>query len=401
MSKHRLGIAIGVNSVRAVLLVRNTVVWEYREPIPNGDEGLNTAFDSVLRNVPRQWYRRVRAIVALSPACAHYRALAGAPDDATALTLTLAIHANAARFFPVDPELFEFSDAHRNTTTGGWWMGAVDARLCKMVSAACRKHKIVFGGCVAAVAALPLSLESEFTIWCDGQYAMEIRSGSGQVLSITPLRMPGLADKLKGVVDAENSYADSIGAARLSLKEPSIVNPEGIRMRQRRVILRRTLIAAAIVISAFVSAFTYDIRILAKVLAVGSGIDELRARATGPATDLRTIIDVRVAAESLAAFTDSQRSASSFLIELSDILPSGSAIVALRVDQQGASIVVLTPAGEPILPALAQIGGVSTVQHVGAVTRENLGERAVQRTAAVLAFEKSESPMRSRTPEGR
>lgn len=61
-------------------------------------------------------------------------------------------------------------------------------------------------------------------------------------------------------------------------------------------------------------------------------------------------------------------------------LPDSAIVLSLAVDSTAGTLVVLAPPGEDVLHALSRIPGISDPRLAGAVTRERLSERAVNRT---------------------
>lgn len=82
--------------------------------------------------------------------------------------------------------------------------------------------------------------------------------------------------------------------------------------------------------------------------------------------------------------------------ELAKSLPESTAIVSLRLDESGVSVVLLSTRGSALLSGLASPSGYGAPQSVGAMTRESFAGREMQRAA--LNFRPRELPTRDVTP---
>lgn len=382
MRSSRLGVSIRDGLVRGVLAEGRTVVWQGEQQAENAEFGL--ALARLFAACPRTRAGRTSVAFALGPSLARCKSIDGLGTDADAASLTAAVGANLDRFF-LKPSARSLV-APVGRSGGAWWVWIVDADIVHQISLACRSEGYRFAGMVpSALAVAPLLGDGTHRLDDAGQgVIVEVRSGATTTLS--PQRHESASSTAEAGAAPVPALADAHAVAIAAPTGTGLWDPAaGHRARRRRVLLRATLAAVAS-LSLVVTGFTSDLRVLhaAWMLDAPSLVES--AAADSAESLLREHLRASAGIDSLTAFSGSRRSVLSFVADLSARLPKGSAILSLRVDPRGASVVALAAPGESFLPALGEIEGVTTVQLVGAVTRERIQGREVQRIAAVLPF---------------
>ena len=87
------------------------------------------------------------------------------------------------------------------------------------------------------------------------------------------------------------------------------------------------------------------------------------------------------ALEEVAAFDRDRQPVTLLLEDLAHALPAGSALVTVRVDSAGGTLVALAPRAAALLERLEHVPFVSTPTFVGPVTREAAANAEVERVA--------------------
>jgi hypothetical protein len=88
--------------------------------------------------------------------------------------------------------------------------------------------------------------------------------------------------------------------------------------------------------------------------------------------------------------------------DLARALPTGGALVTLRVDSVGGTLVALAPRAAILIERLEHVPGVTTPTFVGPVTREVAGASEVERVAIHFDWARvsARPPMRPTTAAG-
>lgn len=391
MSRVRLGLGIGAAAVRGVLLHGSACVWKASVAVPPTEEGLRTALRELLASVPRSRLLHRDAVVALGPAAAVYKRLEGMHADADASMVTSATVANADRFFRFGGGTLKVAVAHR--INGAWWAWAAHKRCVAVVLEECRRCKIRVGGFVPTVAALGLVNPNGTFAVHDGDRHDRVSIVDGVTTAVVPVRSFSSAANATDQPDAEvPPEADAHAAALTPLTAPLVWNPDlGSRIARNRL----ARVGAMLVIIVASCAAALSAPLLRPLIASWIADDVLspaqRAAARATESRLREHLIETAAIESIRAFASSRRSVLRRLVDITGALPDSSAVVALRLDANGASIVALTPSGSSVLPALAALNGVASARLIGAVTRESIQGYRVQRVAAELTFAASDA----------
>lgn len=425
----RLGVAIASDRVRAVAVRGRQVLWA-GEAERGHESSLASDLARLIREAPHsrgrvrgragsplRW-RRPIAVVAVGPAAAQMKRLAGLPllDDARALALV--VGEGASRFF-LRNGVPLVTTGVRPTSPGEAWAAAIEAPVVDAAERACRDAGVRLALIVPAVVALGAAARSgtapdERIEWEDGTVRVEIVLERGAVASVRrlagglasglprprslgasavpmttqPEARAGEAPVLGGLSvlaalgEAAHRFHDAYGAALVSLDEPVAV-----RARDTGRIPRRRLVAAIIAV------------VLAVVAALASpGVaatwqakrDEARLRSLAPRRRVAVLAETELgrmtgALGEVSTFEARWRGSTHILAALARVLPDGSAIVALRItsgsDSAGGTLVVLAPRAAAVVDKLERSGVVVAPEVIGPITRESAGGREVERVS--------------------
>jgi hypothetical protein len=127
-------------------------------------------------------------------------------------------------------------------------------------------------------------------------------------------------------------------------------------------------------------------------------IADVRSRHRAAAETERELARITAGLREAAAFGAGSYSPLLLLSDLTAALPAGTALVALRVDTAGGSLVALAPRAESVVQPLEKVQGLVSPQIVGPVTRETLLGRQLERVTIHFAIQPDRRAPGSATP---
>jgi hypothetical protein len=382
-----IGIAIGAATVRAVVLRGGRVVAASEAQLAAGDSLAETVAE-LLAAAPAPRWPRPLVTVALGPARAQVRHVSGLPPLTDPRALAGILREGSGRFF-LRNGVAPVTTGVRVEGPGTVWCGALDADAVRAAEEGCRRAGFRLAAVVPAVVVLGAALTGERVLWRDGAVVAEVGFEEGRMLSVRRLAgaaalaeapEPRPVAALALVGEQAVHFADAYGAALLERGEPLALRPGGRGSPDMRVPGWRLAVPAAVLAAALGFALVAPAwRALAAGEAASARLGALGARRGEAATARRELERVDGALAEAAAFSASRASPSLLLAEVTRALPQGSALVSLRVDSAGGSLVALAPRAAPVLSALERVPGVTAPEIVGAVTREAAAGRQVER----------------------
>jgi hypothetical protein len=381
---HTLGLGIGTESIRALALRGGRVVAATEAEIAPG-EPLADAVAELLAALPLRRFPRPRVVAALGPGLSQTRRVSGLPPlDDPRLTERI-VREGAGKFFlrGGGPLL---TTGVRPAEPGTAWCAALDERAVRAVAQGCRAAGYALDAAVPAVAVLGYGLAGERWVWTDGDARAEVVTAAGvlQAVRRLPDPAPGAPAEARPALAALGEhawrFADAYGAASLPKGESMVHRPGREADGGARVPAWRLAAAAAVLAVATGAALTgpalramdAEDAAIAELALLG---DERRA-----AADVQRELGRATAAlGEIAAFDEGRYSPTVLLEALTAALPAGAAMVALRIDTAGGSIVALGARAAALVPALEKVPGVVGPEIVGPVTRETAAGREVER----------------------
>ncbi len=369
-----IGLGIGSDSLRIVLQQNGVTTW--REELRRGSpEALTADIVRLLESCPRTRWRRPSLVAAVGPAHSAFRRVHGIPSGASPADATKAMRQDPARFFIVQESTVTLTAA--KNFLSGWWGGYIDQTTMRAVSDACAKSKVRLLGVAPTLALLRPPHADNVIEWQDGPdlYAMTFTE-DGPVDSPRRTRPP--SDDLP---PRPHHFADAAAALVSGPTSFALVDPnEPIRRECRHRTLRRGLIglSCAVFLGGLIGPgllATYQARAaIARTAAVAPKATESFAIAS-------SVYQLIEASRFRARFMAERPAVLPLLHSLAERLPSGSAIVSLRIQSDGVSIVALTPSSAEYLAALAAAPGLRPPQLIGPVIRESVNGIALHRVA--------------------
>lgn len=383
-----IGIAIGSTTLRAVVLRGGRVTAVGESPLAPGDS-LADAVAELLGGVPAPRWARPVVNVALGPGRAQVRRISGLPPLTDVRQLAGILREGSSRFFLRNGVPLATTGV-RVEAPGTVWGAALDLDAVRAAEEGCRRAGFRLAAVVPAVVVLGRGLTGERVLWRDDAVAAEVELEAGEMVSARRIAGVGAAGAmplrpvaaLAAVGDGAERFADAYGAALLRRGEPLALSA-GSRGLPDAPVPRWRLVAAAVVLAAAL-AFALIApawRALAAGEAASAQLGRLGPRRAQAAAARRELARVDGALGEIAAFSASTGSPTLLLAEMTRALPEGSALVSLRVDSAGGSLVALAPRAAAVLSAVERVQGVTGPEITGAVTRESAAGRQVERVS--------------------
>jgi hypothetical protein len=175
-------------------------------------------------------------------------------------------------------------------------------------------------------------------------------------------------------------FADAYGAAVLPATEALAVRRgEGGRRREDVPPWRLGVACAAAFVALAFAAVAPAWRAMQAGEAVTARLALVHRHRRAAAAEERELARVTAALREVAAFDSLRRSPILALADLTRALPEGTALVAVRADTAGGSIVALAPRAASVLAPLERVPGIGATEIVGPVTSEQAAGREVER----------------------
>jgi hypothetical protein len=383
-----LGISLAASQLRAVLVRRGQVVAASEREIDEA-EPLESAIEQLVRTVPIGRFRRPRVVVALGPSRAQVRRISGLPHVSKPRVLAQLVQQSADTFFLRSGRalLLARLDLEAPGTT---WAAALDEECVRAAVAGCRAAGVRVRAVVAAAGVLPLALTDRPLVWRDGEIATEVTTNAdgslASVRRIPAALLPGSEAELHPVpalqVLGERAacFADAYAATRVTSATPLRLHPTRTRAARPAIPAWR-IAAAGLALAASVAA-----------AAAGPPLKARQAEAVAAAElaslqrERRAVADTERELERITAtladvehFAAGRQSPTLLLEQLTRALPDGTALVSLRVDSAGGSLVALAPRAASVLAPLERVPAITAPAIVGPVTREIAAGRQVER----------------------
>ncbi len=405
MKARTIGLAIGEGALRAVGVVGDHVRWAVEvERAP--EETLAAALDALIKRCPIPRWPRPRVIAAVGPAASQVKRLTGLPPLRDPRDLTAAVRESTRRFFLQNGTPLLTTDLEP-LAPGEAWAAAIEAPVVDAVALACRSAGLKLVRIVPTAVALPHALLNPEITWRDGSVRTTIGTHEGRIAVVTrtlasdadeapPLQPVGA---LATLGDRALAFADAYGAAHLPRETPLVYRP-GRPDRLRPPSRRRLLVAAVAAVVGPMLAFI--------VPGVAARVAGTRADAEfavlAPADRAVGVIEERLAQATAAlramqAFDAGRPSPTRLLRDLTRVLPTHTALVALTVDSTTGTLVALSRDPTAVVNALERVSGIASPQMLGPVTPEAVGSASLQRVT--VQFRVLLPPTDSSTPTGR
>jgi hypothetical protein len=397
-----IGLGIASDSVRAVGVRGATVLWAV-EAKRASDENLAEAIVQLLGHATLPRWPRPVVVAAVGPAASQTKQLAGLPATADVAMMRAIIREGVPRFF-LRNGIPLVTAGVRVVEPGAAWAAAFDSPVVRDIEAACRTLGLRVRLIVPSVVALPRAIEAGTVEWSDGDVQSEVivaeqrLVGTRRVTTVngSPLHTvatPTATAALNALGDEAWRFADAYGATQLSDDEPLALRSlsgeldAGAGRREIRI-------AALCLCLAIVAALgTPIVARIARAHRTALGLSAIRHRASDAEAAERDLGRMSEALAEVAAFAASRRSPTLVLSQLTRALPKDAALVTVRLDTTGGTMVILAPRAAAALAALDSVKTVVAPEIIGPVTKEMAGTHELER--ATVQFRFGASPVHS------
>jgi hypothetical protein len=382
-----LGIAIDSMKVRAVEVVRGEVRWLFeaqRTPDQPLAQALAEFFSAWPAERPR-WPRTVA--IALSGEYAQMKRLSGLPSTTDTGLLAEVVQEGIARYFVTSGRPLRVGGI-RVVGNGDVWTTAYDADLLDDLRRACANAKLRVQVVVPSISVLGSVFESRVLMWHDGRREVAVRFDaehqvedvrrSAQLqgeMSNAPKEADGQLAPLSGLAVAGPEawrFADAYGAIVAGISEPTrylITRGERDAGHSR---VRLAVAAGALMVALFVATVAPGALATHEAARISRALRQLDPQRRAIAAAQSRLHQATRALEDLERFDEGRRPVLPLLAAITRRLPEGSAIVALRVDTLGGTLMVLGPRAAATVTALDATPGIASPEIIGPVTREVL-----------------------------
>jgi len=388
-ARDQLGLGVGAGSLRAVGVRRGRIMWALDAELEPG-ESVADAIAVLLAAAPRPRWRRPAVSAAVGPSAVQTKSLAGLPPLTDAAVVERLVREGAGRFFLMNGVPLTTGGV-RVDAPGTAWAAAFEAPLVAALEAGCRAARLRLRAVVPTVAVLGASSDDSAVWWSDGDVRVHValsgrrlttvrRLGRGGPAAEKAQSSPSIVPALAVLGSEAWRYADAYGAAVLGAREPTALRFAG-RSRESGVTSRWRIGVAVGVLAACVIAVLIAPGLAAERVSrnASTRLAALGAARRDAARGGAQVRAVSAALAEVAAFSADARSPTLLIASLTRALPEGSAVVAVRVDTAGGTLVALAPRAAMVLGALERVPGLIGPEIVGPVTREIAGTREVER----------------------
>ena len=401
----RVGLAIGTEAVRGVLLSRQRVLravtrlrptganatkpesgYDAVLPVASRERDLENLIGEVIDALTPRGARKPRVLAAVGPAAAQIRHLQRLPTDCDSRALGALVRERPERFFLQDGVPIVVSGVEV-TGAGECWAAAIERGVLDALHAACRSRRLRLHAIVpSAIALCSTVAETQFG-WRDGEHRVLVAVGPRRRIDSCrrePVMGGDLADSqddppLRADVQAlvaesigadAAHFADAIGAAMCTASEPLSIrlgdeqwpradSPSAIRIGIAACALLLALLA--LVLAPVLQARRSRVAAEHEIATLASS----RERATAIERQLET---TTASLAELSSFLKARRSMTLFLETLTDALDDDVIVVSLRLDTVGGTLVALAPRGAAVVAQLDSIREITAPEIVGPVT---------------------------------
>ena len=354
------------------------------------DGTLAAEIESILARTPRsRWrLRRPMVIVAVGPSRVQTKLVTELGEAKDTVAAATRLHEGAGRFFLANGA--PLVTGVGRLTRDGAWAAAYEGPVLDAITSGCRAAGVRLAGIVPSVFIAPLAMNGETIVIRDGQVVAEVVVESGELRQVH--RRLGTADdpsraaptavtaRLANLGEQSARFAEAYGAA--------IASPSAWTLRSTiaeghaRSAIPRWRSAIAVAAACAGIGFAIVAPWLGARLKATRAEHALAALAGEQATamDVRQRVEqVTLALDEVARFSEDRRSPLALLAALTAALPAASAIVTLKVDSAGGTIVALAPRAALIVTQLERVEAIVAPEIIGPVSREVVAGRELER----------------------
>jgi Tfp pilus assembly protein PilN len=388
----RVGIAVAGGAVRAVAVRDGDVLWAAESSVDG--RTIEAAVTELLTARRLHRWPRPMIVAAVGPARSQLRRLSSLPPVLDAGALARLVSESTSRFFLRNGVALVTTGVRRDRDGDSeGWGAAIEQPVIVALEAACRARGWRLTAVLPTLAVIPHALQGDSLTWNDGEVCAHVTLSGGRLTNMrrtvadvatpasahdaVPLAAPGLA-----ALGADGwRFADAYGAAVASVRDPLAYRPARAALaapiRKWRLVTAGVACGVALV-SAILGPTLMTRHAAARATSALAALARQRRAAEAAESDL---VHVSRALDEVAAFDSDRHPATLLLNDLARVLPTGGALVTLRVDSAGGTLVALAPRAAILIERMEHVAGLTTPTFVGPVTREVAGGSEVERVA--------------------
>jgi hypothetical protein len=379
----RLGVAVGANEIRVILLQSGVIRWYSRAPFC-GVENASDCLKRLLVEAPHVT-SRLKINVALGPAWVQTKRLYGLPPARSLRVAEQLVEENQRAFFLWKGAAGAATGVHVLASGQAW--GAAFAKdmldeLVRCLQSHRRTVSLVAPALVLVVAAMP-GVEA---LWRDGDECFVVEGDvrglrrADRTWSCVPNAALSLPEPLAVLGDEAFQFLDAYGAAiapgNISLAWRPSPTERRLRFIQRiRTAAGAAAVCAAIAFAAFAPGIHANriVRDSERELARGRNA---QVGLSNTDAELRRVTDLLNRVE---AFRRERGGVTRVLGELSQAIPESTALLAFHIDSAEGGFTAISPHVADVLPGLTGVSHVVEPRLVGSIAREILNGTRVER----------------------
>lgn len=390
-----LGVAIGEDAVRAVLVSGTALRWHSNVSHAGGD-GVTDAVCALLSDVPR-YGRRARVTVVVSPAWAQVKPLAGLPVVKPARVARELLHQNAESFFLTTGRRHTIVGIHVEPD-GTPWGASFDTEVLDGIVRGVRSARLRLTRVLPVAVALSAIEPNDAIAWRDGDEIYRLDGGRHGLARprrcVEPMNCGRhVPAAIESIGDDAPMYVVAYSAAIAPRRLPLVWCPGADPRTARRWIVAGRVAACAAMCGA--GAFAS----LAPVIrTVGSSREldrQLAALRPAQAEIQRNELELaRISGtlDRIAAFSAHRGDVTRLVATLSRATPESTALLTVRIDSIEGLFTAIAPRVTDVLPRLAAENDIVAPRIVGSITREAVGGVELERAA--FRFRRRAAPVR-------
>ncbi len=406
----RIGIGVGAAEVRAVAVRDGNILWAAESPLDG--RTIETTVAELLAAQRLRWWARPTIVATVGPSRSQLRRLSGLPPVADAKALGRLVCESTSRFFLRNGVTLVTTGVRRDgVNESDGWSAAIEQPVIAALEAACSARRLRLAAVLPTLAVIPHALQGESLTWREGEVCAHLTLSNGRLMSVRrtvdtagpeSAQVAPLAGRGLSALGTDGwRFADAYGAAVTTLHDPLAFRPA--RSANAPPISKRRFIAAIVACTIALASLIFAPTLAARYTASeasGALAALVRQRRAAEAAAL-DLMHVSGALDEVAAFDSGRHPAALLLNDLGRSLPTGGALVTLRVDSAGGTLVALAPRAAALLERLEHVPGLVTPTFVGPVTREVAGNAEVERVAIHFSWARVSvrQPMQSTTTE--
>jgi hypothetical protein len=394
----RIGLAVGWEAVRAVMICRHRVVWKGETRLgPGGSEAVQAAAVALLAAAPRRRWPKPVVHAAIGPHAAQVKRVVGLPEIADADALAAIIREAAGTYF-LKNGVPLLTTRVQPTGAGTAIAAALDRPYVDAVRAACRARGWRMGPIAPTAVVLTRAFTGPAFQWNDGPLTIEVSRNATGALDAVRTR-PAREDdvdattlapvaELAALGPGAARFADAFGAAAIDAGEPLSVQSDGFEFRRIALPRRTVTVVSAIFMTGFAAVGLSPLAAKWAGQRAFARVHQLRpGRWQVISTSLGQLDHVSAILRQARSFADSRTSMGTLLGELARLLPERSAVLNFEWIDAGnrGDVTVVTTNPTAVLAAMRRLPGVGTVELVGSVSRQQVAAQDLQRVTVRFA----------------